>query len=139
MSEDRTQQLPDDGVRLILARLDSMDARFDRMETRLDSMNARLTTLEEKVDRRLHDTRPIWEQALSKLTDIETRLTNIETRLTAIELRLDNVEKRLEKVEGEVYVVKRRMRVFTDDILKIQDTQEDFDERLQQIESERTK
>lgn len=84
MSEDRTQQLPDDGVRLILARLDSMNARFDRMETRLDSMDARLTALEDKVERRLHDTRPIWEQVLSRLTDIDARLTDIEKRLEKV-------------------------------------------------------
>jgi len=128
MSEDRTQQLPDGDMKQVLALLGSIN-------TRLDSMDARLTALEDKVERRLHDTRPIWEQVLSRLTDIETRLTNIETRLTAVESRLDNVEKRLEKVEGEVYGLKRRMRVFTEDILKIQDTQEDFDERLRQIES----
>ncbi|HYY95806.1 MAG TPA: hypothetical protein VE713_14985 [Pyrinomonadaceae bacterium] len=68
-----------------------MDSCFDRMETRLDSMDARLTALEEKVDRRLHDTRPIWEQVLSRLTD---------------------VEKRLEGVESEVYDLGRKFRVF---------------------------
>ena len=104
MSEDKTQQLPDDGVRLILARLDSMDAR--------------LTSLEEKVDRRLQETRPIWEQVLSRLTD---------------------VEKRLEKVEDEVYTFSRKMRVYYNDLLKMQDKQEDFDERLKQVESEPAK
>lgn len=153
MSEDRTQQLPDDGVRLILARLDSMNARFDRMEKRLDSMDTRLTALEEKVERRLHDTRPIWEQVLSRLTDIESRLTDIESRLTNIEARLtdvetrlsgvesglDSVEKRLEKVEGEVYDLGRKFRVFNADTLKLQDTQEDLGERLRRLESERAK
>jgi chromosome segregation ATPase len=125
MSEDRTQQLPDDGVRLILARLDSMDARFDRMEMRFDSMESRLTALEEKVDRRLQDTRPIWEQVLSRLTDIEARLTS--------------VEKRLEALESEVYDLGRKFRVFNADILKLQDKQEDLGERLRRLESERTK
>jgi septation ring formation regulator EzrA len=125
MSEDRTQELPGGDMKQVLALLTSIN-------TRLDSMDARLTALEDKVERRLHDTRPIWEQVLSRLTDIEARLSSVESRL-------DKIEKRLEKVEGEVYAVKRRMRVFTEDILKIQDTQEEFDERLQQIESERTK
>jgi DNA repair ATPase RecN len=115
MSEDRTQQLPDDGVRQILALL--------------NSINTRLTALEEKVDRRLQETRPIWEQVLSRLTEIETRLSGVESRL-------DSVEKRLEKVEGEVYSFNRKMRVYYDDLLKMQDKQEDFDERLRQLESE---
>ena len=87
MSEDGTQQLPDNGVRQILALL--------------NSINTRLTALEEKVDRRLQETRPIWEQVLSRLTDIETRLSGVESRL-------DSVEKRLEKVEDEVYTFNPR-------------------------------
>ena len=50
MSEDRRQQLPDGDIRQVLALLGSIN-------TRLDSMDARLTALEEKVDRRLQETR----------------------------------------------------------------------------------
>lgn len=132
MSEDRTQQLPDGDMRQVLALLGSIN-------TRLDSMDARLTALEEKVDRRLHDTRPIWEQVLSRLTEIEARLTNVETRLTSVEERLTNVETRLEAVESEVYDLGRKFRVFNADILKLQDRREDLGERLRRLESERTK
>ena len=45
MSENLTRQLPDDPLRLILAGL--------------DSLGERMTALEEKVDRRLQETRPI--------------------------------------------------------------------------------
>ena len=34
-------------------------------------LNARLIALEEKVDRRLQETRPIWEGVLTRLTGIE--------------------------------------------------------------------
>ena len=95
----------------------------------LNSMNGRLRTLEEKVDRRLQDTRPIWEQVLSRLTDIEARLTNVETRLTSI-------EKRLEGVEDKVYNLTRKFRVYYDDLMKMQDSQEDLDERVRRLESE---
>ena len=111
MSEDVTQQLPDGDMKQVLALL--------------NSINERLTALEEKVDRRLQETRPIWEQVLSRLTEIETRL--------------GSVEKRLEKVEDEVYTFNRKMRVYYDDLLKMQDKQEDFDERLRQLESEPAK
>jgi tetrahydromethanopterin S-methyltransferase subunit G len=100
MSEDRTQHLPDGDMKQVL--------------TLLSSINERLTALEDKVDRRLQETRPIWEQVLSRLTDIE---------------------KRLEKVESEVYSFSRKLRVYYDDLIKMQDTQEDFDERLRRLES----
>lgn len=60
MSEEPTQNLPQDGVGLILARLDSIDSR--------------LTTLEDKVDRRLQETRPIWEQVLARLDSLESEV-----------------------------------------------------------------
>ena len=85
MSEELTQQLPNDILRQILARLDSMESRFDRVEQRLDSMDARLTALEEKVDRRLQETRPIWEAVLEQLKEVNARLDRTETRLDRIE------------------------------------------------------
>jgi len=146
MSEDVTQQLPDGDMKQVLALL--------------NSINGRLTALEEKVDRRLQDTRPIWEQVLSRLTDVDARLTGIETRLTDIEARLSNVESRLsnvesrldnvearltnvetrlEAVESEVSDLGRKFRVFNADILKLQNKQEDLNERLRQLESEPAK
>lgn len=77
MSEDMTQHLPDDALRQILARFDSLDAR--------------VTALEEKVDRRLQDTRPIWEQVLTRLTEVEEHLT-----------------KSLKKVQDEVFLLRRK-------------------------------
>ena len=131
MNEDTTQSLPNDGVQLILTRLGSMDLRFNSLESRLDSIDKRLTTLEEKVDRRLQETRPIWEQVL-------TRLDGIDARLGAIEQRLDKVESRLEKVESEVYGLNKRFRIFNEDILKLQNKQEDLEERLDKFDSETT-
>jgi chromosome segregation ATPase len=132
MSEDTTQRLPDDGVRLILARLDSMNSRFDSMDARLDSMDARLMALEDKVDRRLQEARPIWEQVL-------VRLTNIEERLTGVERELVGIKERLTKVEEEVYGLNRKVRIFSVDITKLQDKDDDLEERLKQMEAERTR
>jgi chromosome segregation ATPase len=138
MSEDRTQQLPDDGLRQILARFDSMDVRFN-------SLDARLTALEDKVDRRLQETRPIWEQVLDRLTGVEERLTKVEERLTGVEERLAKVEERLTgvetrlgKVEDEVYGLNRKVRVFSVDIVKLQDKDDDLEERLKRMETEHT-
>ncbi len=85
MNEEITQPLPNDILKLILARFDSMDRRFDSLDkrfdsvdARLDSMDGRLTTLEEKVDRRLQETRPIWENVLAEMKEMNTRLTKVE-------------------------------------------------------------
>lgn len=60
MSEETTKHLPDGDLNKILTRLDSIDAR--------------LMTLEDRVDRRLQETRPIWEQVLSKLGNLENEM-----------------------------------------------------------------
>jgi len=108
MSEDVTQHLPNDALIQILARFDSLDAR--------------LTALEEKVDRRLQETRPIWEQVLVRLTGVEERLTKIEVRLG--------------RVEEEVYGLNRKVRIFSVDITKLQDKDDDLEERLKRMEAE---
>jgi predicted nuclease with TOPRIM domain len=115
MSEDRTQQLPDDGVRLLLARFDSMDSRFDLMDTRL-------TALEDKVDRRLQETRPIWEQVLTRLTAVEEQLT-----------------KGLKRVEDEVFMLRRKFDVWTGDLTLLQQRYEDLKERFEEFKSQRSK
>lgn len=101
-------------------------------------MDARLTAPEDKVERRLHDTRPIWEQVLERLTAVEERLTKVEERLAGVEERLTGVEARLGKVEDEVYGLHCKVRVFSIDIVKLQDKDDDLEERLKRIETEHT-
>ena len=65
-----------------------------RVLRELANLNNRLTSLEEKVDARLHDTRPIWEAVLSRLDSIEARLDRMEAKLNVfskdlIETRTD--------------------------------------------------
>jgi chromosome segregation ATPase len=96
MSEENTQNMPDER------------SFEERVFARFDALDARLSTLEERVDARLHETRPIWEAVLS---------------------RLDNIE-------GEMKAINRRVRVLHDDILRAREEQEDLRERVTKLESE---
>ena len=100
MSEELTQNLPQDGVRQILARFDSMDPR--------------LTALEDKVDRRLQETRPIWEQVLA---------------------RLDNLES---EVRSGFRRVERHVLSLAKDLLVVRADQRDLEERMDKLESKAT-
>ena len=115
MSEETTQNLPGGDLGEVLTILRSIDGR--------------LTALEDKVERRLHDTRPIWEQVL-------TRLTNVEERLTKVEKRLENVETRLKKLEDEFFWFGRNFRNWTRELSKLQEKYEDLEERVGQTGSE---
>jgi chromosome segregation ATPase len=96
MSEETTQNMPDGR------------SFEERVFARFDALDARLTTLEERVDARLHETRPIWEAVLS---------------------RLDNID-------SEMKAINRRVRVLHDDILRTREEQEDLRERVTKLESE---
>ncbi len=104
MSEDRTQNLPGGDLEEILSILRSIDTR--------------LTALEDKVERRLHDTRPIWEQVLARLTKVEERLENVETRL--------------KELEDEFFWFGRNFRNWTRELMKLQEKYEDLEERVGQ-------
>ena len=105
MSENLTLKLPEDLLRLILARLDSIDGRINGLEQRL-------TALEEKVDRRLQEARPIWEAVLARLDNLE------------LDMRAGF--RRVERVMGEA----------AKSLLEVQSYQNDLERRMDRLEPE---
>ena len=89
MSEDLTQNLPSPSFEeRVLAefaalnrRFDSLEARVASLEDRMASLGGRMTTLEEKVDARLHDTRPMWEAVQERLAGIEKELSSLNRHI----------------------------------------------------------
>lgn len=110
MSEEPTQQLLRDDLRRILERLDSIDMRLTSLDTGLTSLDTRLTSLESKVDRRLQETRPIWEGVLEQLKEVNGRL---------------------ERVENESKDFRRMFRSAFSDLGRVQD---DLEERVDKLE-----
>src|SRR5689334_19825292 len=79
MSEEQTDRL-EGGTPFeirVLRELSNLNRCFDSLEVSL-------TNLEEKVDARLHDTRPIWEAVLSRLDSIEARLDRMNAKLDVL-------------------------------------------------------
>ena len=113
MSEETTQNFPGNDLRGIHARFDSVDGR--------------LTALEDKVDRRLQETRPIWEQVLARLDTIEGRMGNLEGKAESLETEMRSGFRRLERMVG----------VLTDDVLEVRGDQRDLDRRMDKLEDER--
>ncbi len=114
MSEETTKHLPDGELKQILTRLDSIGMRLDSMDTRLDSIDTRLTTLEDRVDRWLQETRPIWEQVLTKLGNLENDMRTGFRRL------------------------ERQMGLLAEDVLVVRADQRDLEKRVDKLESEPT-
>ena len=128
MSEESTQNLPQDGVRLILARLDSIDTRLSNVENRLSNVESRLTALEDKVDRRLQETRPIWEQVLVRLDGVEGQLVSFGGRLDGFEEELRSSLRRFDRQVG----------LLVEDVMQVRADQRDLDRRMDKLESKMT-
>lgn len=79
--------------------MDRLEGRMDRLESRLDGLEVRLTGLEDKVDARLHDTRPIWETVLARLDRIETKLDMFGKDLVETRVDVEMLKRRLQPHE----------------------------------------
>ena len=103
MSEDRTADI--DGRSFE----ERVFARFDTLDVRLNEIDSRLTTLEDKVDRRLKETRPIWEQVLSRLDKVEERLSQVDDSLRNVGRKFDIVAKDLLEVRTDQRYLENRL------------------------------
>ena len=135
MSEDTTQQLlltrvdrlisiVEDTNRLVM----QFDERMKNLEANQSALTAQFETLEAKVDQRLKETRPIWENVLSRLDVIESRLDALDARTARIEK--DLAEFRAETASGfrgfdrKIGVLSKTLVDMTADIRELQDRTE---------------
>lgn len=102
MSEDLTNKLPkgDDNVARILQNIDS-----------------RLQSLEQKVEERLHDTRPIWQKVgadIAQLKEGQTRLEgevhDIKISIREITWQIGGIAESYVKVQGKNRELEGRVR-----------------------------
>ena|SRR2546423_1814983 len=110
MSEEKTKEQPDTRsfeervfarFDAIDARFDAIDARFDALDARVDGLDVRLTTLEEKVDRRLQETRPIWEAVLVQLEQLNGKFSIVATDLLDLRAKIASLDQRVTSIESE--------------------------------------
>ncbi len=154
MSEDLTKDLPSSaGEKLtqILSTVQRLDSTVERLDSRLGS-------LEQKVEERLYDTRPIWEKVNTdiaelqagqhRLTEGQQRLTEGQHRLTEGQQRLTEGQQRLEEglefFRGESRDVRtllrdifRRLSIFNDTLVTMQADYRDIYDRVREIERQR--
>jgi len=83
----------------------------ERVFARFDTLDVRMTTLEERVDSRLRDTRPIWELMQADLTIIK----------------------------GDVKEIKRDLKTLNNDLLRARGEVQELDERVGKLESQSTR
>ena len=110
MSEDLTQNLPQasfeervlNALLAIQTDLSAIRSDIAALDTRLTGVETRLTVLEEKVDRRLQETRPIWEGVQEQIRKLDTKFDIVIREL--YEIRYDHVilGKRVDELEKTI-------------------------------------
>jgi len=110
MSEEQTERF-EGGTPFeirVLRELANINRRFDGLEVRLTRLEEKADALEERVETRLRDTRPIWEAVLSRLDAIEARLDSMNTRLEKMDAKLDVLTRDSMDTRADVELLKRR-------------------------------
>lgn len=125
MSEEPTRNLPRDGVERILARLTTFE---DKVENRFSNVENRLFTLEEKVDRRLQETRPIWEQVLVRLDGVESRVQTLEGEVSGLREEMRSGFRRFE----------RAVMTALTEVSETRGDQRDLEKRMDELERKLT-
>ena len=103
MSEDKTKNMKDSRSfeERVFARFDTVDERFQRIE---GNVEIRIR----KLEARQYDTKPIWEQVLVALAEINTRLDKMDARFDSIDARLDKMDYRFDGIDARLDKVDAR-------------------------------
>jgi hypothetical protein len=97
MSEDLTKKLPPRETDRILTAITNLDinvrSSFDNLVSWISSIDARLHKLEEKVEQRLYDTRPMWHKVVADIAELQTHIAGLHAGQEALhsELRALNI------------------------------------------------
>ena len=119
MSEDPTQKLPasqDTTLAQILNAVQSLSAT-------VQNLDARLARLEQKVEERLHDTRPIWEKVVADIAQLQVGQETIKEDIKAIKTELRDMN--------------RKFSILNDKLLQNQADYQDLYDRVRDIERQR--
>jgi predicted nucleic acid-binding Zn-ribbon protein len=133
MSEDLTKKLPksdSEKLTLILSTVQSLEVRLEKLEIRVDNIDSRLQRLEQKVEERLHDTRPIWEKLVSDMGQLQEGQQRLEEGQNVLQAEV-------REIRTSQRDASRRMSIFNDTLVTIQVDYRDIYDRLRGLEVDR--
>jgi prefoldin subunit 5 len=117
MSEDHTQNLPNDDLRQIVAQLTSIN-------TQLGDVRARL----ERLEARDYDTKPLWENALKEIAGTRVEMREGFTKVDAgmdklrgeLETGMRKVAKQIDVMNRSILEVQAELRFMDDRVTKLE-------------------
>jgi chromosome segregation ATPase len=135
MSADLTKKLANGDVETrILNAVQNIEAvfrtSFDQLVSWVSSIDARLKHLEQRVEERLHDTRPIWHKVVANIGELQSSQTRFEQGQDALRAEIRELNNAVRNVDRDQIVI-------NDSLRRIQLDLHNFDERLNKCEMNR--
>ncbi len=135
MSEDPTKRFDNQAEGKKLTQILTV---VQELDGRLAGVEARLGSLEQKVEQRLYDTRPIWEK-------IQTDIAQIHADIVGLKEGQQRLEQGQELSQGEIRNIKTQLRdfnskfsSFNETLVSMQADYRDIYDRVRDIERQRT-
>jgi predicted nucleic acid-binding Zn-ribbon protein len=113
MSDDLTQNLPT-----------SQDGTLAQILTTVQNLSTRMESLEQKVEERLYDTRPIWEK--------------VQADIARLQEGQDALRGEVHEMNKEQRNTGRKLSVLNDGLLRMQADFRDIDDRVRGLEGQRS-
>lgn len=95
-----------------------------QLNAAVNEIKALVLALDQKVEARLYDTRPIWEAVQGRLDHVETRLDGIETKLVQFQA----------EVREQFDYIKHQLEVFAPNAADVRTRQRALDKRVTRLE-----
>src|ERR1051325_484763 len=121
MSEDFTQKLPTTDRDVILTAIKNLKTNvgssIDNLVTWVTNVDGRLRGLEQRLETRLHDTRPIWHKVVADISQLQASQDGMRADLREINRKTDTITRdqavfndALHKVQGDFHLIDERLR-----------------------------
>jgi DNA repair ATPase RecN len=121
MSEDLTQKLPKNGNNSeILTAIKDLHAHVNRMDAHITNIDNRLGGLEQKVDERLYDTRPIWHKVVADIAQLQAGQQRLEQGQKRLEEGQQTLHSEISTINTTVNNVKIDQLVLNDAVRRMQ-------------------
>lgn len=120
MSDDLTQNLPT-----------SQDGTLAQILTTVQNLSTKIESLEQKVEERLYDTRPIWEK-------VQADIARLQEGQQGLQEGLDALRSEVHEMNKEQRDTGRKLSVLNDGLLRMQADHRDIDDRVRGLEGQRS-
>lgn len=104
----------------ILAIVQSLDTRVESLDTRVQSLDTRLGSLEDKVERRLYDTRPIWEKVQTDIAQLQANSNHLQSDVNELKLGQEFLRSESHEIHTLLRDIFRRLSIFNDTLVTMQ-------------------